>query len=188
MTRQDCSPHIRRQPRPGNTIGQHDSGRDNDVRIGHHVLLDGGEISRIWQEVVVEEHDDVSVRRGFDHSVALSRQTRLNEQDKRAGACCFGTLYVSKFGTADDDAVGSPCLSLDLTQRLTHDGSPSDGRYANRYSALHSANPLCLYRHECRPRYYEIVERTNYTEKCIRYATLNDLCYLSAGATAAGYN
>ncbi len=77
MARQDRSPLGRRETRAADAVGQHQTGGDDDVRIAHHVLLDGGEIVRVRKEIVVEEHDDVGFHRRVDHDVALARQPRF---------------------------------------------------------------------------------------------------------------
>ena len=141
---ENLAARIRRESGAADAVRKHQPRCDNDAWITPHVLLNRSEIGGIWQEIVVEEHDDVSIAGGRDHGVALTGQAGLGLEQRHAGIRLLGAFEIRGLGAAHDHAVGTPRLPRQFAQRLAQNGSPPDGWNADHDPALHSACPSTL--------------------------------------------
>jgi len=101
------------------------------------MALDDGEVGRVRQEVVIEEHHDIYVPGSRNHRVALSRQARLSLQQPHAGACTLGALDIGSLRAAHDHCVRRPRLQPEFAQGLAQHSSPSDSWDADCNPASH---------------------------------------------------
>ncbi len=144
------SQHLARvlHPQAGaaDAIGEHQTRGDDDAYVRLHVTFDGGQIVWRGHEIVVEEHEQVGVRRGVRDRVALSRQTGRTDQDARAG----NEVEVDRAGRANDEPVGRPALAGELAEGFAQHGFTSAGGEADDDAKRHGSPPLLRSLHHTR--------------------------------------
>jgi hypothetical protein len=123
---QDCQPLGNRKTRSVDAVRNDHAGHYDGAGICRHVRFNRRQITRLRQEVVIKEHQDIGASSGRDDRIALTRQASRGEQDVRVWSHRCHTTDVRCRGSADDDLVRYTGLPAKLSQRLAQDTRPAD--------------------------------------------------------------